>query len=485
MSDTESNVISFHDRRRHQPDRKQSYEQHIDRTFAALEAETRRRPKMDQSDRPVVAANLHRILERFETESGHKKIDVVQALNLGSDTSSTKVLWNYTISESSDRPDKLISNIRNYKLLAQKAANLATWSEKETIIDLFKGSSYSEFNNNDSDKDFDFSEVAQMLHKMTQWLRRHTEIDDYYRYLASFPLHTDEGDFAVNTVMRYSLPQHIENGMPVWLYFSTAIPSTALYRRSLVRVPVKFISGTHLPIEQRFEDVPPSAVGARTLEFRKYLQVRLGIAPLGKSLDPQPVFDLRTTAELWDAEEFVATIPYGDSVPLVRNWTLVEYRTAPFPEVAAYDDTNDAEKAHSHDGIGWFRVPRGVALSTLTAGAEDWPTFEKRWVQAFDQLVEEVDALSCARHLGRRLDATIESNLYRYPSHPFKSPPNTIASLLESNLYDRDDSPDNGSIDLILKQNIERRFQTMKTAVERRSQRVDSHRKELDDFWDS
>lgn len=483
MNETESNVISLHDRRRHQPDRQQSYEQHIDQTFAALERETESRPKMDQSDRPVVASNLHRILARFETQAGRKKIDVVRALHMGSDTASTKKLYNYTISSASDKQDKLISDVINYKAFAQKAAELAGWNKKQTIIDLFKNSSYSGIAANHSNNYADFSDIVHMLHKMTHWLRRHTEIDGYYRDLASLPLHTEEGDFAVNTVTDDNLPQHIEKGMPVWLYFSTAIPSISLYRRRLITVPVNFVSGTNLPVEQRFEDVPPSTVGSRTLEYRRYLQVRLGIAPLDKSLDPQPVFDLRTTTELWDAEEFVATIPYG--VPPERNWTLVEFRTAPFPDVAAYDDRNDAEKAHIHDGIGWFRVPRGVALSTLTAGAEDWPTFEKRWVQAFDQLVEEVDALSCARHLGRRLDATIESSLYRYPSRPFKSPPNTIASLLESNLYDRGDSPDNGSVDLILKQNIERRFQAMKTAVERRGQLVDTHRKELDDFWDS
>jgi hypothetical protein len=172
------------------------------------------------------------------------------------------------------------------RLIAEKAAEIARWNSKDTLIELFQGSSYD-----DSTQAFDslpeeyLFTMYDILRRMKNWLLRNSDIKWYFKTLQE------------NFVMDY-LGNLLIVGAPGAFNdsYDKAIPGVPLYR----------ILGSEFEIEFAFDDdgdfsvvnVPPDELFEQGT-FRRIFEVRLGLAPVGPSKKIDIVFDERRFDQIW------------------------------------------------------------------------------------------------------------------------------------------------------------------------------------------
>jgi hypothetical protein len=238
-----------------------------ERRRAALIAALIKYPKMTRTeDRKIVASNLGKILDRFEREGKGKKKDVLRLANMGDQspdsTDSTKLLYNYTLPEGTTASDqriaKLVKRTENYKKLAQIAANIAGWTEENILTSLFDGSSY------------DSGEASGPV-DLPDYL---FDLNDTYETLRKFPCCDESGNFVVNCQVS-PLPE-AAGRFPG--FFGKAIPGITLYRVLASELPVDFASEEGMDLTAWPDDCPPDSL-IEQLTFRRYFEVRLGVAP--------------------------------------------------------------------------------------------------------------------------------------------------------------------------------------------------------------
>ncbi|AWM23755.1 hypothetical protein [Sinorhizobium fredii] len=460
----------------------------------------------DDADRLLVAKNLFRILQRFEQETGQRKVDVVRAANIGSEEDSTKRLEYYTIDPdkptSSKRVEKLARRIRNYKKLARKAAELANWEWHDILIDLFQGSSFFP----DSEDPGLYGTHIRILHRlldtMGEWLRRKTAIDWYFAKLRELPLFDEWGNFIVNDDPICTVLQNraVAVGDP-WLFLNLTIPSVRLYRQLIESQPVDFGSGEGLPDDLRYDDEPPEMVVVQRLEFRSYREVRLGIAPQSWSRPPEIVFEERLICELWEQDNLRGWLPYSPDGP-GSEWTQMEYHLR-LPAVDVYPDIRSAENAVERYKLCWVRDAsrksgrghQSRKSSFLRDRNTEGATFSFGPVKQF---VQRAGLKNCARFLDVSRGDTSKLDLTSFAfGTVYESPPNTVAAALEIDLYAGMDEAEAGGaseedddqiefplrVDLRLKQEIDRRCGLLERCWEERNVLLDRQRQDLLARW--
>jgi hypothetical protein len=177
-------------------------------------------------------------------------------------------------------------------------------------------------------------------------------------------------------------------------------------------------------------DEPPPNLPVEHLKFRRYFEIRLGLAPVGASGKIGLVFDQRRVDELWNEEEcraYVSIFFWPQSNFKHSSWEIHDVYDRPPPPVgvlfANYDYVDEV-------GGGWLRFKADVdelippyELS-VDANNPDVPReeYSSRVIQ--DQRIEEVDPGTCKKYLSQKVDAT-------YGSTAVESPMETLASRIE------------------------------------------------------
>jgi hypothetical protein len=212
-----------------------------ERRCAAIEAALKKTPRMRDRDQKIVARHLHDLLEEFQKYTGRKKEEVLRALNIGGSGDSTKQLYNYTLPPDGETEKRKLTQLTHkYRLIAEKAAEIADWNRKETLIGLFHGSSYD-----DSTQAFDslpeeyLFTMYDILDRMKNWLLRNSDIEWYFKTLQE------------KFVMDYLGNLFIVGAPNGFNDYDKAIPGVPLYR----------ILGSEFDIEFAPRSNPVHAVG--------------------------------------------------------------------------------------------------------------------------------------------------------------------------------------------------------------------------------
>src|SRR5260370_1273864 len=181
-----------------------------ERRYAAIDAALKKTPRMMRDrERRIVARQLHDILEEFQKCTGRKKEEVLRAANIGGSGDSTKQLYTYTLppeGETEERISKLTQHTHKYRLIAEKAAEIAGWDSKEALIELFHGSSYD-----DSTQAFDslpeeyLFTMCDILDRMKNWLLRNSDIEWYFKTLQENPVMDDFKNFIFDAPTAFEL----------------------------------------------------------------------------------------------------------------------------------------------------------------------------------------------------------------------------------------------------------------------------------------
>ena len=278
------------------------------RRWAAIDAALSKNPKMTRSeDREAVAKNLWKILDEFERNDHGKKEAVLRDANMGVKGNSTKELFYYTLppfDAASDalkkRIDRLVKRTAKYRLLAELAAKKAGWDKQDVLIELFQGSSYdaSEHGPIPELPDYLFT-IDDILQRMKDWLVRNTRIEWYYQTLRKEDVCDEWGNFIFGeSVSSMVDASDSSSNVPPTIRYGKAIPGIVLHRILGAELPVDFVPEPKF--EYRSDDdipgmdaEPPANLPVEHLKFRRYFEIRLGLAPVGASGKIGLVFDQR------------------------------------------------------------------------------------------------------------------------------------------------------------------------------------------------
>lgn len=406
----------------------------LQRRWAAIDAALSINPKMTHiEDKKIVAKNLWQILEDFEREGHGKKEAVLRDANMGEKGNSTKQLFNYTLPPNAleKRIDRLVKRTDKYRVLAEMAAKKATWDEKEVLIELFKGSSYDASEHGSEPvpnlPDYLFA-IDGILQRLKDWLIRETRIEWYYQTLRKEVVWDDWGNFI------YGLPVYLfddsvtsSNGPPTIMY-GKAIPGVILHRVLGAELPVDFVSGRAL--EDPFDDEPPPDLPVEHLKFRRFFEIRLGLAPVGPTGRIGLVFDQRRVDELCSEKERCA---YADIYFIPKafrhkddsysKWDNHDLFGPLSPPVAVYakseifsasDSLNKDDAYSKKDPFnGWLRFESAVDDSVPPYELSVDPNKSGLTHEEIsdgviqDQWVEEVDPLTCNKYLSQKVQAIV------------------------------------------------------------------------------
>jgi hypothetical protein len=475
-----------------------------ERRYAAIEAVLKKTPKMMQDrDRRIVARQLHDILEEFQKRTGRKKEEVLRAAHVGGLGDSTKQLYNYTLppeGETEQRISKLIQHTHKYRLIAEKAAELARWNSKETLIELFQGSSYD-----DSTQAFDslpeeyLFTMYDILDRMKNWLLRNSEIEWYFKTLHENPVIDDLGNFVFDAPTGYQL----DFGAFHNEWYDKAIPGVPLYRILGSEFEIEFAFGEN----EGFKGPPDELFEQGT--FRRLFEVRLGLAPVGPSKKIDIVFDERRFDQIWIADELRCYTNLVFTPPFFKRQAHANFSTRKesdthkkFDDRAWEFDTYcnlespveicswlNCSKGGGSDGYMRFKAfddetfppPRVMDETEQTAGPsqlKDEIDYSEYVGQAFsDQLVEPADLKTCRKYLGRR-ESLLEwrGAWAKSPRIPTESPWETVAAQIEANLYSGDEE---NRIDTMLMKEVRHHCAMLKECLERRRGLVDENKYRL------
>lgn len=513
MDDERGKVVPFDRNARMQARREKSDAmarlqlQNREALFATQEEACADEKMMNDADRLQVAKNLFGILKRFEQETGQRKVNVVRAANIGNEEDSTKRLEYYTIDPdkppSQKRADKLVARLRNYKTLARKAAELGRWEWRDVLVDLCRGASFFPDAEDPGLYGTHLKTLHSLLDTMGEWLRRETAIDWYFEKLRELPLFDEWGNFVVSEDPTWAvLHERTRSVGDPWLFLNLTIPSVLLYRELIEARPVDFGSNEGLPEHLRYVSEPPDMVVVERLELRSYREIRLGMAPQSWSRPPEMVFEERLICELWDQENWRGWLPYSDNWP-DRQWTEMGYCLQPQPASGVYPDVRAAEDSAGREEFCWMRGTgstsggrrRSRKFNSLDGRIAEGATLPFGPV---NQFVHRARLKDCARFLDVPLEGNIELSLNRSAlGIVYESPPNTVAAALEVDLYTGIDEPEEGaageedddtefltSVDLRLKQEIDRRCSLLERCRADRDALLDRQRRGLLARWE-
>jgi hypothetical protein len=470
------------------------------RRWAAIDAALSKNPKMTHiEDRKVVAKNLWNILDGFERDGHGKKEAVLRDANMGEKGNSTKQLHYYTLppfDAASDalkkRIDRLVKRTAKYRLLAEQAAKKAGWDKQDVLIELFQGSSFDASERGSEPvpnlPDYLFA-IDDIFQRMKDWLVQKTDIKKYYQTLQKEDVCDEWGNFIFGRHVSSMVDaSDSSSNVPPTIRYGKAIPGIVLHRILGAELPVDFVAAPEYDPEE-FEyrlddempglsgDEPPPNLPVEHLKFRRYFEIRLGLAPVGASGKIGLVFDQRRVDELWNEEECRAYVAIFFWEKPKSTWAPHDVYDRPPPPVGVFPANYD----YSFDevGGGWLRFKADVdelippyELS-VDANNPDVPReeYSNRVIQ--DQWVEEVDASTCKKYLSRKVDAT-------YGSTAVESPMGTLASKIEENLYSADEDD---RYDTLLKKEVDHRCSLLEQCGEQRRRLVDENKRRLYSRW--
>ena len=322
---------------------------------------------------------------------------------------------------------------------------------------------------------------------MKDWLVRKTRIEWYYQTLREENVCDEWGNFIFG--------RHVSSQVDA-SDSSSNVPPTIRYGKAIPGIVFRRILGAELPVdfvpERKFEcrsddDILgmdaelPSNLPVEHLKFRRYFEIRLGLAPVGASGKIGLVFDQRRVDELWNEKECRAYLPIlfrPQSNSKHSSWEIYDVYDRPPPPVgvlfANYDYTDEV-------GGGWLRfkadVDNTIPPYELSVDANNpdvpWEEYASRVIQ--DQWVEEVDPWTCKKYLSQKVDAS-------YGSTAVESPMGTLASRIEENLYSADEAD---RFDTLLKKEVEHRCSLLDDCRQQRRRLIDENRRRAYSRWDS
>ena len=234
---------------------------------------------------------------------------------------------------------------------------------------------------------------------------------------------------------------------------------------------------------------PPSNLPVEHLKFRRYFEIRLGLAPVGASSKIGLVFDQRRVDELWNEKECRAYVPIffrpqsvtkrGRNVIQVGDFMTFMVRS-PLPVgVFANYDYDYGQRQSAAVGFGLKPTLTNQFRHTSCRLMPTSPdlTREEYITRAIqDQWVEEVDPLTCKKYLSQKIGAIVSSL-----STAVESPAGTLASRIEENLYSEDEDD---RFDTLLKREVEHRCSLLEDCREQRRRLVDENKRKLFSRWD-
>ena len=467
------------------------------RRWAAIDAALSENPKMTHiEDRKAVAKNLWNILDRFERKGHGKKEAVLREANMGEEGNSTKQLHYYTLPPSdaaSDAPkkriDRLVKRTAKYRSLAELAAKKAGWDKQDVLIELFQGSSYvaSEHGSIPKLPDYLFA-IDETLQRMKDWLVRKTDIEGYYQTLREEDVCDEWGNFIFGRHVSSQVDaSDSSSNVPPTIRYGKAIPGIILHRILGAELPVDFVpepkfenrSDDEMPAGMDAE--PPSNLPVEHLKFRRYFEIRLGLAPVGASGKIGLVFDQRRVDELWNEKQcraYLAIFSWPQSNSKHSSWEIYDVYDRPPPPVGVFATNYDYV---DEVGGGWLRfkadVDELIPPYELSVDANNPDVSQEEYVSRAqqDRWVEEVDPVTCKKYLSQKVGAT-------YGSTAIESPMGTLASRIEENLYSADEGD---RFDTLLKKEVEHRCSLLKDCLQQRRRLIDENKRKAYSRWDS
>jgi hypothetical protein len=467
------------------------------RRWVAIDAALSKNPKMTHiEDRKIVAKNLWNILDKFERDGHAKKETVLRDANMGEKGNSTKQLFYYTLppfdtvsAALEKRIDRLVKRTDKYRRLAEVAAKRAEWDRQIVLIELFKGSSYDASGQGPIAQlpEYLFA-IDGILQRMKDWLVQNTRIEWYYQTLRKEDVCDEWGNFIfgrhVSTMVDAS---DSSSNVPPTIRYGKAIPGIILHRILGAELPVDFVpepkfenrSDDEMPAGMDAE--PPSNLPVEHLKFRRYFEIRLGLAPVGASGKIGLVFDQRRVDELWNEKECRAYLPiffWPQSNSKHSSWEIYDVYDRPPPPVGVFATNYDYV---DEVGGGWLRfkadVDELIPPYELSVDANNPDVSQEDYVSRAqqDQWVEEVDPVTCKKYLSQKVGAT-------YGSTAVESPMGTLASRIEENLYSADEGD---RFDTLLKKEAEHRCSLLKDCLQQRRRLIDENKRKAYSRWDS
>jgi hypothetical protein len=466
-----------------------------DRRYASIDEMLKKHPKMTSGeDRKIVARNLGEILTRFEREGKGRKEAVLRAAHMGEKGNSTKQLYHYVLSGPTSpekRIARLVKRTDGYIKIAKTAADIAGWDKQDVLVDLFRRSSYgSDTPTPASDLPDYLFDLNDILDRLSNWLVRDTRIQWYYETLRKSHVCDDWGNFVV--------------ALPVWSVpdtygrspadYGKAIPGIRLYRLLSAELPVEFVSSQKLDRWDSSGDEPPPGATIEHLTFRRYFDIRLGLAPIGASGSIRPVFDQRRVDELWQVRERTNSDEGNESIEEWRayatgapttEWSPGDIHRALDPPVAIVEQLDDSFDELGLEG-GWTRCAtldhESIPANEFFEGMRGSPLneVEARLLAVQDQFVEEVDPLTCKKYLHRKIDERIECD-WNVVWSALMCPADIIAARIESAFHLKEIE---NRLDGLLRQEIERRCSLLDACLEHRKRLIDANKAKLFSRWD-
>jgi hypothetical protein len=448
-------------------------------------------------DRKVVAKNLWVILDAFERNGHGKKEAVLREANMGDERDSTKQLYYYTLppfdtvsAALEKRIERLVKRTDRYRQLAEVAAKKAGWDKQEVLIELFKGSSYDTSERGSEPipnlPDYLFK-IDDILQRMKDWLVQNTRIEWYYQTLREEDVCDEWGNFIFGR--HVSSQVDWSSNVPPTIWYGKAIPGIVLHRILGAELPVDFVPEpkfecrTDDDIPPGMDAEPPSNLPVEHLKFRRYFEIRLGLAPVGASGEIGLVFDQRRVDELWNETKCRTYVPiwfWPQSNFKDSSWKIFDvYDRLPPPVgvlFAHFDYTAEV-------GGGWLRFKADVDESTppyelwVDANNPDVSSEEYASRVGQDQRVEEVNAWTCKKYLSQsqKIGAS-------YGSTAVESPLGTPAARIEENLYSADERD---RFDTLLKEEVEHRCSLLEDCRQQRRRLIDENKRRLYSRWES
>ncbi len=291
---------------------------------AALFAARDKKQVFSPQDQERAASNLHRVLEEVSRDRGMSKRDVAIAAGLGGDgeTDSTKRFDIYTLPKkaSQSRKGRLAKKPGKYFEIARAIAGLLNETAAPFICEIFEGCSFG------ADREFltewdeeKWARQSENTRQMSAGVARQTEAERYWSEVVEgnglYDHHNDELVCA---------PQSIDSvGCLTGLAGYKAHPS------DLPPVPSVLLGTKALseasPATLCFGDGKEIEVFAEV-----FLEVRLALAPVGRSGLPGPMLEFRSSLSATSKAGGEAVIESAyfdvvDDVPHVRGSDVVDY----------------------------------------------------------------------------------------------------------------------------------------------------------------
>ena len=255
---------------------------------SALRAARNKNQVFSRDDQALAASNLHRLLEEVCATGGLTKRDVVMKAGLGGgiSTDSTKRLDTYTLPDgaSSSRRERLAKKPGKYFEIAEAIATLRNESSAPFICQVFEGCTFG------ADRDFltrweeeRWARLAQLLRAMSVAVAKKSNIDVYWTEAAQ-----GNGQYDHKTDQLICAEQPLD-----MVGCSAGLAGYQAHPGELPPIPSVLLGTTPLaeqsPAKLRFSNGEELEIFAMIS-----LEVRLALAPVGRTGEPGPLLEFRS-----------------------------------------------------------------------------------------------------------------------------------------------------------------------------------------------